>query len=85
MGLARARGPDRRTPGRGRGRHRLQRRFGVPEIAFYGLAGGAILFVIGEIWNGVRRYGHRELGLLMLVAGFSAGVATDFVIAYAGG
>jgi len=55
------------------------------EIAFYGLAGGAILFVIGEIWSGVRRYGHRELGLLLLVAGFSAGVLTDFVIAYAGG
>ena len=55
------------------------------EIAFYGLAGGAILFVIGEIWHGVRRYGHRELGLMMLAAGFSAGVLTDFVVAYAGG
>jgi zinc transporter, ZIP family len=55
------------------------------EIAFYGLAGGAILFVIGEIWHGVRRYGHRELGLLMLAAGFGAGVLTDFVVAYAGG
>jgi zinc transporter, ZIP family len=55
------------------------------EIAFYGLAGGAILFVIGEIWQSVRRYGHRELGLLVLALGFSAGVLTDFVIAYAGG
>jgi zinc transporter, ZIP family len=55
------------------------------EIAFYGLAGGAILYVIGEIWQGVRRYGHKELGLLLLAAGFSAGVLTDFVIAYAGG
>ncbi len=55
------------------------------EIAFYGLAGGAILFVIGEVWHGVRRYGHRELGLLMLAVGFSAGVLTDFVVAYAGG
>lgn len=55
------------------------------EIAFYGLAGGAIVFVIGEIWQGVRRYGHRELGLLMLTAGFSAGVLTDFLVAYAGG
>ena len=27
------------------------------------LAGGAILYVIGEIWHGMRRYGHRELGL----------------------
>ncbi len=55
------------------------------EIAFYGLAGGAILYVIGEVWQGVRRYGHKELGLLLLAAGFSAGVLTDFVIAYAGG
>jgi ZIP family zinc transporter len=55
------------------------------EIAFFGLAGGAILFVIGEVWHGVRRHGHKELGLLMLAAGFSAGILTDFVIAYAGG
>ena len=55
------------------------------EILFFGLAGGAILFVIGEVWHSVRRYGHKELGLLMLAAGFSAGVLTDFVIAYAGG
>lgn len=55
------------------------------EIAFFGLAGGAILFVIGEVWNGVRRYGHKELGLLMLAVGFSAGILTDFVIAYGGG
>ena len=33
------------------------------ELAFYALAGGAILYVIGEIWHGMRRYGHRELGL----------------------
>lgn len=55
------------------------------EVAFFGLAGGAIFFVIGEVWHGVRRYGHKELGLLMLAAGFSAGILTDFVIAYAGG
>jgi ZIP family zinc transporter len=55
------------------------------EIAFFGLAGGAILFVIGEVWTGVRRFGHREFGLAMLVVGLSAGVLTDYVIAYAGG
>jgi zinc transporter, ZIP family len=55
------------------------------EIAFFGLAGGAILFVIGEVWTSVRRFGHREFGLLMLTVGFSAGVLTDYVIAYAGG
>src|SRR6476469_7537406 len=55
------------------------------ELAFYALAGGAILYVIGEIWNGMRRYGHRELGLWLLAFGFFVGVATDLVVAYGGG
>ena len=55
------------------------------ELAFYGLSGGAILYVIGEIWNGMRRYGHRELGLWLLSAGFLVGIATDLVVVYGGG
>jgi ZIP family zinc transporter len=55
------------------------------ELAFYATAGGAILYVIGEIWNGMRRYGHRELGLLLLTVGFLAGVLTDLVVTYGGG
>jgi zinc transporter, ZIP family len=55
------------------------------ELAFYAVAGGAILYVIGEVWNGMRRYGHRELGLLMLSAGFAVGVLTDLIVAYGGG
>jgi ZIP family zinc transporter len=55
------------------------------ELAFYGLAGGAIVYVIGEVWTGMRRYGHRELGLWMLAAGFLAGVITDLVVVYGGG
>jgi len=55
------------------------------ELVFYALAGGAILYVIGEIWQGMRRYGHRELGYLLLAAGFAAGVITDFVVVYGGG
>jgi ZIP family zinc transporter len=55
------------------------------ELAFYALAGGAILYVIGEVWHGMRRYGHRELGLALLSAGFLLGVATDMVVAYGGG
>jgi len=55
------------------------------ELSFYALAGGAIFYVIIEITNGVRRYGHRELGLLLLSAGFAAGVLTDLVVAYGGG
>jgi zinc transporter, ZIP family len=55
------------------------------ELVFYATAGGAILYVIGEIWNGMRRYGHRELGLLLLASGFAAGILTDLVVAYGGG
>jgi ZIP family zinc transporter len=55
------------------------------ELAFYALAGGAVFYVIGEIWNGMRRYGHRELGLLLLAAGFFVGVVTDLIVAYGGG
>ncbi len=55
------------------------------ELAFYAVAGGAILYVIGEIWHGMRRFGYRELGLIMLTSGFAAGVLTDFVVAYGGG
>jgi ZIP family zinc transporter len=55
------------------------------ELAFYAAAGGAIIYVIGEIWNGMRRYGNRELGLLMLSAGFLLGVITDLVITWGGG
>jgi ZIP family zinc transporter len=54
------------------------------ELASYALAGGAILYVIGEVWNAMRRHGHRELGLLMLSAGFLAGVITDLIITYGG-
>ncbi len=55
------------------------------ELVFYAIAGGAILYVIGEIWHGMRRFGHRELGLAMLALGFTAGVLTDLVVAYGGG
>jgi ZIP family zinc transporter len=55
------------------------------ELAFYAVAAGAILYVIGEIWQGMRRYGHRELGLLLLTAGFAAGILTELVVAYGGG
>jgi ZIP family zinc transporter len=54
------------------------------ELAFYALAGGAILYVIGEVWQAMRRVGHRELGLWLLAAGFMAGVVTDMVVTYGG-
>jgi zinc transporter, ZIP family len=55
------------------------------ELAFYAVSGGAILYVIGEVWNAMRRYGHRELGLWLLSIGFFVGVLTDLVVAYGGG
>ena len=55
------------------------------ELAFYGVAGGAILYVIGEVWNAMRRYGHKELGLWLLSAGFAAGLVTDMIVSYGGG
>jgi membrane associated rhomboid family serine protease len=33
----------------------------------------------------MRRYGHRKFGLLVLGAGFAAGILTDLVVAYGGG
>jgi ZIP family zinc transporter len=55
------------------------------ELCFYGLAGGAILYVIGEVWHGMRRFGYREFGLSMLVFGFLVGIVTDLVVVYGGG
>lgn len=55
------------------------------ELVFYAAAGGAILYVIGEIWNAMRRYGFREFGLLMLSAGFLLGVITDLIVTWGGG
>jgi ZIP family zinc transporter len=54
------------------------------ELAFYAAAGGAILYVIGEVWTGMRRHGHRELGLLMVSAGFVVGIATNLIVTYGG-
>jgi zinc transporter, ZIP family len=55
------------------------------ELLFYALAGGAILYVIGEVWQSMRRIGHRELGMWLLSAGFMVGVVTDLIVAYGGG
>jgi ZIP family zinc transporter len=55
------------------------------ELCFYALAGGAILYVIGEIWTSTRRYGHVTLGLNLIALGFIAGIATDLIVTYGGG
>lgn len=40
---------------------------------------------VREIWQAMRRVGHRELGMRLLALGFFAGVVTDLVVAYGGG
>ena len=40
--------------------------------------------MIGEVWNGMRRYGYRELGLLMVTVGFTVGVLTDLIVTLGG-
>jgi ZIP family zinc transporter len=54
------------------------------QLAFLALAAGAILFVVGELWNGAVRHASRNLVLAGIVIGFLAGYGTDLVIAYAG-
>src|SRR3954449_11415630 len=54
------------------------------ELLFYAVAGGAILYVIGEVWQSMRRHGHRELGMWLLAAGFMVGVLPDLIVAYGG-
>jgi ZIP family zinc transporter len=55
------------------------------ELLFYAVSGGAILYVVGEVWTAMRRYGHRELGLCLLALGFFVGIATDLIVVYGGG
>jgi zinc transporter, ZIP family len=55
------------------------------ELAFYAVSAGAILYVIGEVWTAMRKFGHRELGLAMVAAGVFLGAMTEMVIAYGGG
>jgi zinc transporter, ZIP family len=55
------------------------------ELAFYAVSGGAILYVVGEVWSAMRRHGHRELGLWFLAIGFTVALITDLVVVYGGG
>jgi zinc transporter, ZIP family len=55
------------------------------EIAFFALAAGAILYVVGEIWGSAQRRLSVRLVLTGLVMGFLVGLASDLVIAAGGG
>ncbi len=55
------------------------------EISFYTLAAGAILYVVGQLWNGANRRLGARLVLFGLTLGFLLGLASDLVITYGGG
>jgi len=53
------------------------------SVAFLALAGGAILYVVGEILNSGRRMSW-EITLWGVLAGFLLGMATELVLVAAG-
>ena len=55
------------------------------EIAFYTLAAGAILYVVGQLWNSANRRLGTRLVLFGLTLGYLIGLASDLVITYGGG
>jgi ZIP family zinc transporter len=55
------------------------------EIAFYTLAAGAILYVVGQLWNSANRRLGGRLVLLGLSVGYLIGLASDLIITYGGG
>jgi len=54
------------------------------ELLFYALAAGALAYVIGEIWSGMRRFGFKQAALLAVACGFLLGVLTDLIVTYGG-
>ncbi len=58
----------------------------VLEMFFLSMAGGAILYVIGELWHIGKKLGDFELTLMFgLLIGFVAAFGTDIFIRVAGG
>src|SRR3954451_6696331 len=55
------------------------------QLAFFALAAGAILFVIGELWNSAAKRAARNLVLTGIVVGFLLGIGTDLILDIAGG
>ena len=55
------------------------------SVAFLALAAGSILYVVIELANVNRRFGHKVLVTWMLLAGLCLGFATDFVLGAVGG
>jgi zinc transporter, ZIP family len=55
------------------------------EIAFYALAAGAILYVVGQIWGSASRRFSTKFVLTGLVVGFTLGLLSDLIITAGGG
>jgi len=55
------------------------------ELAFYALAAGAILYVVGQIWGPAQRRFSSRFVLTALVVGFSLGLLSDLIITAGGG
>jgi ZIP family zinc transporter len=55
------------------------------QLAFYALAAGAILFVVGELWTAAAKRASRNVVLTGIVVGFLLGIGTDLILEFAGG
>jgi zinc transporter, ZIP family len=55
------------------------------QLAFFALAAGAILFVVGELWNAAAKRASRNLVLTGIATGFLLGIGTDLILSFAGG
>jgi ZIP family zinc transporter len=55
------------------------------QLAFFALAAGAILFVVGELWNAAAKRASRNVVLTGIVVGFLLGIGTDLILDFAGG
>jgi ZIP family zinc transporter len=53
-------------------------------VLFFAIAAGSILYVVQELFNVNRKYGHTVLVTWLVLAGVVLGFATDFVIAASG-
>ena len=54
------------------------------SVAFFAIAAGSILYVVQELFNVNRKYGHTVLVTWLVVAGIMLGFATDFVVSASG-
>jgi ZIP family zinc transporter len=53
-------------------------------VLFFAIAAGSILYVVQELFNVNRKYGHTVLVTWLVLAGIMLGFATDFVVTAAG-